>query len=393
MQHAPVVYGTPTESWTGFDSPPVHYPWELEDFSLWFFGFVLVPFVGISRAARKSWDAKFKGNLYVGTGERFQRASSKARQGEARKERTRTNVYGYSWVGLGWGKKDRIAGRGGAAANRVECGCSEGGVGGGVSARNPPASPLQPQTQTQTPTTTGSAGTASPGAPLRGRGRRWGEVLGEEDARVVDLRLFLLLVLSGGELRRHELDLVALGLPAQLSQLDVQLPRARAYERRDGDAAASPRPTYPGARGVAGVVVGGVIRIRTRQRLAAPMHHPYRALRERVRILVYALPIERGVRDERREECERELVAEKEEAVGEGGACEASDEQGHSDESGEGGGEKGAQVNASGAEVEARSYCAARGRPEQRRVDPGRGLDRSGGGTWKGARRAAAAAR
>jgi hypothetical protein len=54
-------------------------------------------------------------------------------------------------------------------------------------------------------------------------------------------------------------------------------------------------------------------------------------------------------------------VAEKEEAVGEGGACEASDEQGHSDESGEGGGEPGAQVNASGAE-EARSYCAARGR-------------------------------
>jgi hypothetical protein len=48
--------------------------------------------------------------------------------------------------------------------------------------------------------------------------------------------------------------------------------------------------------------------------------------------------------------------------VGEGGACEASDEQGHSDESGEGGGEPGAQVNASGAEVEARSYCAARGR-------------------------------
>jgi hypothetical protein len=48
--------------------------------------------------------------------------------------------------------------------------------------------------------------------------------------------------------------------------------------------------------------------------------------------------------------------------VGEGGVCEASDEQGHSDESGsnsgEGGGEPGAQVNASGAEIEARSYCA-----------------------------------
>jgi hypothetical protein len=65
---------------------------------------------------------------------------------------------------------------------------------------------------------------------------------------------------------------------------------------------------------------------------------------------------------EEREECERELVVEKEEAVGEGGVCEASDEQGHSEESGEGegegGGEPGAQVNASGAH----SYCAARGR-------------------------------
>jgi hypothetical protein len=59
-------------------------------------------------------------------------------------------------------------------------------------------------------------------------------------------------------------------------------------------------------------------------------------------------------------------VADLEEAVGEGGACEASDEQGHSDESGsesgEGGGQPGAQVNASGTEVEARSYYAARGR-------------------------------
>ncbi|KAJ7802730.1 hypothetical protein B0H14DRAFT_2891195, partial [Mycena olivaceomarginata] len=83
--------------------------------------------------------------------------------------------------------------------------------------------------------------------------------------------------------------LVDLGLPAQLSQLDVQLPRARAYEGRDGDAAASPRAAYSGASGVAGVVVGGV-------RLAAPIHHLYRALRGRVRVLVYALPIERRVR-------------------------------------------------------------------------------------------------
>ncbi|KAJ7323601.1 hypothetical protein DFH08DRAFT_887458 [Mycena albidolilacea] len=72
---------------------------------------------------------------------------------------------------------------------------------------------------------------------------------------------------------------------------------ARAYERRDVDAAASPRAAYSGASGVAGVVVvGGVIRIRARQRLAAPVHHPYRALRERVRVLVYALPVQRGVR-------------------------------------------------------------------------------------------------
>jgi hypothetical protein len=51
-------------------------------------------------------------------------------------------------------------------------------------------------------------------------------------------------------------------------------------------------------------------------------------------------------------------VAEKEEAAGEGGACEASDEQGHSDESGESGGESGAQVNASGAEVDAHAHCS-----------------------------------
>ncbi|KAJ7721575.1 hypothetical protein B0H14DRAFT_3624804 [Mycena olivaceomarginata] len=175
---------------------------------------------------------------------------------------------------------------------------------------------------------------------------------------------------------------VELRAGTKLSQLDVQLPRARAYERRDGDAPASPRAAYPGASGIAGVVVvGGVIRIRARQRLAAPMHHSYRALRKRVRVLVYASVELRhgGGRDERREECARELVAEKEEAVGEGGACEASEEQGHSDESGEGGGESGARGNASGAEVEARSYCAARGRPEQRRVDAGRGLGRSGG--------------
>jgi hypothetical protein len=78
-------------------------------------------------------------------------------------------------------------------------------------------------------------------------------------------------------------------------------------------------------------------------------------------------------------------VAEKEEAVGEGGACEASDESGS--ESGEGGGEPGAQVNASGAEVEARSLVLRREgevRPEQRRVDAGRGLGQSGSGTWKG---------
>jgi hypothetical protein len=84
----------------------------------------------------------------------------------------------------------------------------------------------------------------------------------------------LLLILST-ELRRHELDLIDLGLLAQLSQFDVQLPRPRAYERRDGDAATSPRAAYSGASGVAGVVVGGVIPIRTRQRLAAPMYHSY----------------------------------------------------------------------------------------------------------------------
>ncbi|KAJ7690283.1 hypothetical protein B0H14DRAFT_3665954 [Mycena olivaceomarginata] len=182
------------------------------------------------------------------------------------------------------------------------------------------------------------------------------EIFVKEGDRVIDFLFFLLLLLSTG-LRRHALDLVDLGLPAQLSQLDVQLPRARAYERRDGDAADSPRAAYPGASGVAGVVVG-VIRIRARQRLAAPMHHPYRALRKRAGMNKY-----RQSELEYREECESELVAEKEEAAGEGGACEASDEQGHSDESGEGGGESGAQVNASGAEVDADarcSYCTGR---------------------------------
>jgi hypothetical protein len=58
---------------------------------------------------------------------------------------------------------------------------------------------------------------------------RGDEIFGEEDARVVDFLFFLLLVLSDSELRRRKLDLVALGLPVQLSQLDVQLPRARAY--------------------------------------------------------------------------------------------------------------------------------------------------------------------
>ncbi|KAJ7695623.1 hypothetical protein B0H14DRAFT_2650427 [Mycena olivaceomarginata] len=262
-----------------------------------------------------------------------------------------------------------------------------------LSARNRPG-PLAPQTQTQTPTTSGSKGRASPGAPLRVRGRRWGgrgrgrrgrrgaargdELFGEEDARVVDFLFFLLFVLSDSELRRREP--IDLGLPVQLSQLDVQLPRARAYERRDGDTAASPRAAYPGARGVA-------------RRLAAPMHHPHCALRERVRVLVYALPIERGVRhgggrDERREDCARELVAEKEEAVGEGGACEASDEQGHSDESGEGGGEQGAQMNLSGGGGRGALVLRREGqvRPEQRRVDAGRGADALGRrtGTWKG---------
>ncbi|KAJ7787769.1 hypothetical protein B0H14DRAFT_3579016 [Mycena olivaceomarginata] len=232
----------------------------------------------------------------------------------------------------------------------------------------------------------------------RGRGRRGGaargdegKVLVEEDARVVYFLLFLLVLST--ELRRHELDLVDLGLPAQLSQLDVQLPRARAYERRDGDAPASPRAAYPGASGVAGVVVGGVVRIRARQRLAAPMHHPHRALRKRVRVLVYALPIERGVRhgggrDERVRAVGAGVAGGLREGAGrrEGGGggrgrgvrgVGDSDEQGHSDESGsesgEGSGEPGAQVNASGAEVETRSYCAARG-----------SLGRSGSGTWEG---------
>jgi hypothetical protein len=93
-----------------------------------------------------------------------------------------------------------------------------------------------------------------------------GKVLVEEDAYLL---LFLLLVLSDSELRRCELDLVDLGLPAQLSQLDVQLPCARTYEQCNGDAAASPRVAYSGAGSVAGVVVSGVIGISAWQRLAA----------------------------------------------------------------------------------------------------------------------------
>ncbi|KAJ7323576.1 hypothetical protein DFH08DRAFT_1029136 [Mycena albidolilacea] len=249
--------------------------------------------------------------VYVGTSERFQKASSKARQdkeGAYKNERLRLQ--------LGWGKKDH-------ADNDRLSGNGE---------------PGRPRTLAMRPWRDGEAAMgyiravgarARPAVPVR---------CGEDEepfgARVIDFLFFLILVLST-ELRRHALDLVDLGLPAQLSQLDVQLPRARAYERRDGDTAGSPRAAYPGASGVAGVVVGGVIRICAQQRLAAPMHHSYRALRERVRVLVYAHSV--VLRH-----------AEKE-----GGACEASDEQGHSDESGEGGGDSGAQVNASGAEVDA----------------------------------------
>ncbi|KAJ7756743.1 hypothetical protein B0H14DRAFT_3599202 [Mycena olivaceomarginata] len=302
MQNAPVVYGTPTES-------------RISDWA-------------------ESNNIKFKFKGVCGYKRTIPKSveQGKARQGEARKERTRTNVYGYSWIGLGWGKKDHMykitssaiervglafsscCDWGGEEHRGVECECSEGGRGRNANADN---ERLKGKGEPgRTLARAGGDGVRPGGGGTcelrrrggRGRGKRGAargdEPFGEEDARVVDLLLFRLLVLSDSELRRHELDLVALGLAAQLSQLNVQLPRPCAYERRDGDAPASPRAAYPGASGVAGVVVvGGVIRIHARQHLAAPMHHPHRALRERVRVLVYARPIERGVsgggRDER----------------------------------------------------------------------------------------------
>ncbi|KAJ7763909.1 hypothetical protein B0H14DRAFT_3594074 [Mycena olivaceomarginata] len=104
------------------------------------------------------------------------------------------------------------------------------------------------QQHTQTPENDRLSGNGEPGRPRTLALRPWRELFVEEDARVVDFLFFLLLVLST-ELRRHELDLVDLGLPAQLSQFDVQLPLPRTYERRDGDAAASHRAAYSGASG------------------------------------------------------------------------------------------------------------------------------------------------
>ncbi|KAJ7802056.1 hypothetical protein B0H14DRAFT_3155253 [Mycena olivaceomarginata] len=233
-------------------------------------------------------------------------------------------------------------------------------------------------------------GAAAMGGQGRGRRGRRGAARGdelfvEEDARVVYLLLILLLVLSDSELRRREH--IDLGLPAQLSQLDVQLPRARAYERRDGDAPAPPRAAYPGARG----------------RLAAAMHHPYRALPERVRVLVYALSIniERGVSGGGRDERVR--------AVGAGVAGGVREGAGGGEG---GGGGRGRGVRGAGRAGTlgrvgvgvGRGRRGARGageceragggalvlrregevRPEQRRVDAGRGLGRRGSGNWKG---------
>ncbi|KAJ7745614.1 hypothetical protein B0H14DRAFT_2637092 [Mycena olivaceomarginata] len=198
----------------------------------------------------------------------------------------------------------------------------------------------------------------------RGRERRSGaargdkgEVLIEEDARVVDS-------CSSGSSTFPTANCVGANSSpsasplSSLSSTSSSLARAR-NKRRDGDAAASPRAAHPGARSVAGLRCTTLTVPFANGSASSYTPSPSSAgsgMNEYGRSAL-----------EYREECERELVAEKEEAVGEGGACEASDEQGDSDESGEGGGEPGAQV-----------------RPEQCGVDAGRGLGRSRSGNWKG---------
>ncbi|KAJ7694934.1 hypothetical protein B0H14DRAFT_2650811 [Mycena olivaceomarginata] len=354
-RNAPVVYGTPTESvdvipqierWTGLDSPPAHYPMAAR--SGWH---AKVGQAGLEQTNSIQFKFKFKFKvqsskfkvqssriMYVGTSERFQRALSKARQG---KEGAYKNVYGYSW-----GKKDhanadneRLKGKGEpgrtlararaamgyvrAVGARVSFDAAADGDGGcGVELRAGAKVKLSSRKMPESSISCSSGSSSFPTA----------NCVGANSSTSAS--------------------------PAQLSQLDVELLRARAYERRDGDAAASPRAAYSGARGVAGSSCWR----------SAPMHHSHRALRERVRILVYALSVERrhgGGRDERVRAVGAGVAGGVREGAGggegggggRGGACEASDEQGHSDESGEGGGEPGGAVDA---------------------------LGRSGTGNWKG---------
>ncbi|KAJ7690287.1 hypothetical protein B0H14DRAFT_3175847 [Mycena olivaceomarginata] len=273
-----------------------------------------------------------------------------------------------------------------------------------LSARNRPE-PLAPQTQT--PTTSGSEGRASPGAPLRVRGAAMGYV------RAVGARVSFDSAADGDggggvELRAEtKVKFSSRKMPESSisgSSCSSSFPTASCVGANSSASASPLNSLSSTSSSLARARMSGAMGTRwSLPRLAAP-HHPYRALRERVHVLVYALPIERGVSGGGRDELLR--------AVG-GGIAGGVREGAGRGEGGGGGrgrgvrgvgragalGRVGVGVGSGRRRAGGAGECERGGgrcalvlrregevRPEQARVDAGRAADALGcrTGTWKG---------